>query len=49
MSAGREEIQKTLGPDGETRIREDTKTAFTQYARLGDRLVRNFVQFLKVY
>jgi len=49
LKAGREEIQKVLGADGENRIREDTRKFYGQYARLGDRIVRNFVQFLKVY
>lgn len=49
LSAGREDVLKVLGPQGEVRIREDTKMYYTQYARLGDRIIRNFVQFLKVY
>src|SRR5207249_568614 len=49
LSAGKEDLEKVLGPDGETKIREGTKQHYTKYARLGDRLIENFVQFLKVY
>jgi len=49
LSAGKADVEKTLGSDGEKIIRDDTKKYYTQYARLGERLIRNFVQFLKVY
>lgn len=49
LAAGKEDVLKALGPDGETRIREETRRYFPAYVRLGDRLIRNFVQFLKVY
>jgi len=49
LSAGKEDLEKALGPDGEKIIRDGTKKYYTQYSRLGERLVRNFVQFLKVY
>jgi GMP synthase-like glutamine amidotransferase len=49
LSAGKEDVLKVLGADGESRIRQDTETNYPQYARLGDKLLRNFVQFLKVY
>ena len=47
--AGKQEIQKVLGPDGEKTIRENTTKYYPRYARQGERLIRNFVQFLKVY
>lgn len=49
VRAGQEDIKKVLGPDGESRIRQDTEKCYPQYSRLGDKLLRNFVQFLKVY
>lgn len=49
VAAGRDDIHKVLGPDGESRIRQDTEKYYAEYARLGDKLLRNFVQFLKVY
>lgn len=49
VSAGRQDIQKVLGPDGEKTIRQETTKYFPRYSRLGERMLRNFVQFLKVY
>lgn len=49
LSAGKADLEKTLGSEGETKVREGTKQHYQAYARLGDRLVKNFVQFLKVY
>jgi heptosyltransferase-2 len=48
-AADRDAVQKVLGPDGERRLREDTEKHYTRHARLGDRILANFVQFLKVY
>jgi GMP synthase (glutamine-hydrolysing) len=42
-------VAATLGSDAAARIRQETEKNFPQYARLGDKLLRNFVQFLKVY
>jgi hypothetical protein len=51
VAAGRSDpqIQSVLGADGERKIREDTQKHYPRYARLGDRILANFVQFLKVY
>jgi hypothetical protein len=49
LSAGKEDVLKVLGPDGAEKIRQDTEKYYRQYARLGDKLLQNFVQFLKVY
>ena len=49
LAHGKDDVQKVLGADGEAKIRQDTKLHYGRYARLGDRLVNNFVQFLKVY
>jgi GMP synthase-like glutamine amidotransferase len=47
--AGREDLVRVLGPDGLGKVREGTKQFYPRYCRLGDRLVKNFVQFLKAY
>src|SRR5207302_4104773 len=49
LSAGQEDVLKVLGPNGASTIRQDTEKNYPQYARLGDKLLKNFVQFLKVY
>ena len=49
ISSGKEELVKIYGPDGETKARQETASYYPRYARLGDRILRNFVQFLKVY
>ena len=38
-----------LGPGGVEKIRADTTRFYPRYARLGERILRNFVQYLKVY
>jgi GMP synthase-like glutamine amidotransferase len=45
----REDVTKVLGSDGEKRIRDDTARHYTRHARLGDRILQNFVQFVKLY
>ena len=47
--AGKEDLTRVLGADGAAKVRDETKTLYPRYARLGDRLVKNFVQFLKAY
>jgi len=49
LEHAKEDWQKVLGPDGATKIREDTKKLYPKYARQGDRILKNFVQFLKAY
>ena len=49
LAAGKEDVAKVLGPAGESAIARDTVAYYSQHARLGDKLLRNFVQFLKVY
>jgi GMP synthase-like glutamine amidotransferase len=46
---GQGDVAKVLGPGGTEKIRSDTAQFYPRYARLGDRILRNFVQFLKVY
>ena len=49
VKAGQQDIHKVLGPDGESKIRQDTEKFYPEYERLGNRILRNYVQFLKVY
>lgn len=49
LAAGQEDMAKVLGPDGAGKIAQDSVNYYSAYARLGDKLLRNFVQFLKVY
>jgi GMP synthase-like glutamine amidotransferase len=49
LNAQKPDVDKVLGAEGATKIRSDTRTYYKRYARLGDRIIRNFVQFLKVY
>ncbi len=49
IAHGREDVTKVLGPDGEKKIREDTARNYPRYEQLSNRIIRNFVQFLKVY
>ena len=45
----KEDVIKVLGAGGESRIREDIARFYKRHARLGDRILQNFVEFLKVY
>lgn len=45
----RENLVKVLGSDGEAKIRQETPRHYPKYQRLGDRILRNFVQYVKVY
>lgn len=49
LSTSKEDVVKVLGPDGVQKIRDDTVKYFPMYERLGNRVLGNFVQFLKVY
>jgi len=49
LANGKEDIAKVLGSGGEEKIRSDTAKFYPRYARLGDRILRNFVQYLRVY
>lgn len=48
LEHGAADVQKVLGPDGAAKIRRDTDAHFQSYERLGDRVIRNFVQFLRL-
>jgi GMP synthase-like glutamine amidotransferase len=49
LTHGGDDLVKVLGPEGETRVREDTARHYREHARLGDRVLRNFVQFVRLY
>ena len=49
LGNGKEDVTKVLGPDGEAKIREGTKKYYKRYERLGNRVLQNYVQFLKAY
>jgi GMP synthase-like glutamine amidotransferase len=45
----KEDVTRVLGPDGEAKIRQDTKDFYPRYERLGNRILNNYVQYLKTY
>jgi hypothetical protein len=49
VAGNKEQLVQVHGADGEKIIRADTERFYPRYARLGDKLLANFVQFLKVY
>jgi GMP synthase (glutamine-hydrolysing) len=49
ITAGRQEIVRALGSEAEKQMRKDTAKYYPRYARQGERILRNFVQYLKVY
>jgi len=49
LAHARDDVTKVLGPDGERTIRDDTARYYARYRRLGDRILGNFVQYLKLY
>jgi GMP synthase-like glutamine amidotransferase len=50
MVAGRkDDVLRVLGPDGEARIRDGVEKHYRRYERLTNRILQNFVQFLRVY
>jgi GMP synthase (glutamine-hydrolysing) len=49
LANGKEDITKVLGPDGESKIRQDTAKYYKRHERLGNKILENVVQFLKAY
>jgi GMP synthase-like glutamine amidotransferase len=49
VAAGKEDIERVLGPEGGTAILADTERTYPRYERLTNRILQNFVQFLRVY
>ncbi len=46
---GQSDAEKALGPGGVEQIRKLTPELYPRYQRLGNKILENFVQFLKVY
>ena len=49
LSVNRADVDKHMGSDGAATIREETKKCYVRYARIGERLLKNWVQFLRLY
>ncbi|QOV88027.1 type 1 glutamine amidotransferase [Humisphaera borealis] len=49
LSTNRADVDKHMGDYGAAQIRDETKKYYVRYARLGERLLKNWVQFLRVY
>lgn len=49
LTSAKDELVASNGPGAQEHVREDTKKYYPRYARLGDRILANFVQFLKQY
>jgi ABC-type long-subunit fatty acid transport system fused permease/ATPase subunit len=48
LEHARQDWQKVLGSDGAARVREDTGRFYAEYERLGNRVIRNLVDFMKL-
>jgi GMP synthase-like glutamine amidotransferase len=48
LAGRREELIKAAGPDAEQKIRDEVPRVYSRYNRLSQRVLNNFVQFLKV-
>ena len=48
LANGKEDVASVLGPDGESKIREETKKFYPRFERQGNKIIENFVEFLKV-
>jgi GMP synthase (glutamine-hydrolysing) len=48
LANGKATIAQVLGSEGPRRIADDTRKYYSRYARLGDRILRNFVQFTRL-
>jgi GMP synthase-like glutamine amidotransferase len=49
LSGAGDDVKAVLGAQGLDSIRQQTASVYARHARAGERIVRNFVQFLKVY
>ncbi len=49
LQHGAADVQKVLGPDGAAKIRQDTADCYDAYERLGNRMIVNLVEFLKLH
>lgn len=46
LAHGKAEVEKVLGAGGIEQIRSDTKKHYSEYQRLGNRLIRNMIEFM---
>jgi GMP synthase-like glutamine amidotransferase len=49
LTRDKESLIRAAGNDAEQRIREETPRVYHRYARQGNRILQNFVQYLKAY
>jgi len=49
LLGNRAELTRVLGPDGEAKINEGTEKNYLRYERAGNKVLKNFVQFLHAY
>ncbi|MBA2708864.1 MAG: gamma-glutamyl-gamma-aminobutyrate hydrolase family protein [Gemmatimonadaceae bacterium] len=49
IEGDKETAERELGPGGLAKLKEDTTRFLPEYERLGNRILRNYVQFLKAY
>ena len=49
LEADKDTLTRVLGTDGAAQVREGTAKHYPMYERLGDKILKNFVQFLKMY
>jgi GMP synthase (glutamine-hydrolysing) len=49
LQGDQETAQKVLGAEQVQKIKDESREFYPRYARLGERILRNFVQFLKAY
>jgi GMP synthase-like glutamine amidotransferase len=49
IESDRESLISVLGADGPQRVRDDTRKNYARHARAGERILKNFVQYLRRY
>jgi GMP synthase-like glutamine amidotransferase len=49
LEGNKGDVTKVLGADGAAKVREETAKQYPMYERLGNKILANFVQFLKMY
>jgi GMP synthase-like glutamine amidotransferase len=49
VAAGKEEVTAAMGAGADKKILDDTVANYSRHERLGNRILKNYVQFLKVY
>jgi hypothetical protein len=49
VAGNRAQLTQVLGADGEAKIKADTEKHYPRYERVGDKILSNFVQFLRAY